>query len=125
MDDDIDNLVDQLLKNCTVYYINCTISNNKIRILYSVAGCFVKKYTNFYFYPFPPNQVQKYILKFLMKTTILKLCFMIQTKTYNGVPLKKVKKLPSGRYNVVYYSKEDVIEKKEICLLPKGVVINK
>lgn len=51
--------------------------------------------------------------------------YIMQTHTYNGIPLKNSKKLSSGRYNVVYYSREDVIEKKEICLLPKGIVINK
>lgn len=50
--------------------------------------------------------------------------FMIQVYAFNGVPLKKSKKLHPIKYNVIYYTKEEVIKRNEINLLPKGIVIN-
>lgn len=59
--DETDNIVDKLLKKShPVYYINCIILNNNTKIIYSVAGCFLRRYSNFYFYPFPSNQVKTF-----------------------------------------------------------------
>lgn len=52
-----EKFVDTLLGQNTVYY-NYIKFNNQVKIIHSIAGCLIRRYSNFYFYPISLNQVK-------------------------------------------------------------------